>query len=306
MLNLVICTDRNNLWGTSVTVLSALERCSTSCNIYVIGVNLTKNDEGNLLTSWAHSNTADVKFFDLSPEMLAPFRATLYLKSKAAYARLFLSDFLQEQDRCIYLDTDLLICVDLNELYETNLKGHIAGCVNDISVRAPNSLALQMYRLKQNFGLQNPEMYFNSGVMLIDLNAWRKHEIGKKSVQIGIEKFDFLDSQDQDVLNISLEGHWLALDVRWNTSQYEAKQYFDNGILHLIGKVKPWHPDYHYLFSDRFFSILDRTAYAGKRPSSSKIAKLLKRIMRDIPTFEMLVLKIQRLLKRSGSASYQQ
>jgi lipopolysaccharide biosynthesis glycosyltransferase len=35
--------------------------------------------------------------------------------------------------------------------------------------------------------------------MLIDLEAWRCHQIGQKAVQIGAEKYDVLDCLDQDI-----------------------------------------------------------------------------------------------------------
>jgi lipopolysaccharide biosynthesis glycosyltransferase len=294
MINVALCTDANNLWGVAVTVRSLLENSSEPCNIYIIGVDLSAQDQQLLRASWQLSNAQQIEFISLEKSKLAPFRPTLYLKSKAAYARMFIGDCLPHLSRCLYLDTDLIVCSDLKELYHIDLQGKIAACVRDISVRQhPETL---VDRLKHELGLKDPLQYFNSGVMLIDLDAWRQHQIGEELVRVGTEMYDLLHSQDQDALNIVLQDHYLGVEVQWNTSQYEAEESFNQGILHLIGSKKPWHPDYNYKFKKRFFEILDRTAWAGKRPATAMgLGVLWKQIARTLPTPEMLLGKLRRI-----------
>jgi lipopolysaccharide biosynthesis glycosyltransferase len=112
--------------------------------------------------------------------------------------------------------------------------------------------------------------------------------------------YDVLDSLDQDALNIVLQNDWLELDPKWNTPKYDAPEDFSDGIIHLFGRVKPWHADYNYKFKDRFFEILDRTAFAGKRPSKLMgLGVAYKKISRTIPTLAMVKSKIRRSLRSS-------
>ncbi len=293
MANLVLATDSNNLWGLAVTVRSVLEHCSTTCNVYILSVNLKPSEQLDLLNSWKVPNAGTIEFVPLDERKVAPFRATLFLKSKVAYARLYIDKYLPNISRCLYLDTDLIVCSDITELYNTDLIGHTTGCVCDAS----SFNEVQHAHFKDALGLKNPSFYFNSGVILIDLDAWRKDEIGSQAIKCGIEKYDLLDHMDQDVLNIVLEDKWLNLDTKWNTSKYDASEDFNDGIIHFWGQVKPWHADYDYKFKERFFDILDRTAYRGKRPINLLgTGAISKKISRLIPTIEMMQGKLRRIL----------
>jgi lipopolysaccharide biosynthesis glycosyltransferase len=293
MINLILATDSNNLWGLAVTVRSVLEHCSTTCNVHILSVNLKPSEQLDLLNSWKMPNAGTIEFLPVEESKVAPFRTTLFVKSKVAYARLYIDEYLPNLSRCLYLDTDLIVCSDITELYTTDLMGNITGCVRDIS----SFNEVQLARFKDKLRLKNPSLYFNSGVMLIDLDAWRKDKIGLRAIKVGIEKYDFLDGMDQDALNIVLEDKWLNLDGKWNTAKHNASEDFNDGIIHFLGRVKPWHADYDYKFKERFFDILDRTSYMSKRPSNLLgMGAIPKKISRLIPTVEMVQGKVRRML----------
>ncbi len=296
MINIVLFTDANNLWGIAVTVRSLIEHCSEPCNIYIAEDDLTAHDKEMLCDSWTSDKLNNVEFTAIDKDQLASFRSNLYLKSKVTYARLFIADYFPNLSRCIYLDTDLIVFSDLKELYYTDLMGNIAGCIRDGAILYDtDSAETHMARFRDKLGLKNPRMYFNAGVMLIDLEAWRHRQIGQQAVQIGTERYDILDCLDQDILNIALEGRWLDLDVKWNASKFGAPDNFDDGILHLMGRIKPWDPDYKDRFSEQFFEVLDRTAFSGRRPASAMSVKAItKKISRNIPTLEIVRGKLRR------------
>lgn len=288
-INLVLCTDRNNLWGLAVTVRSALEACSAPCNVYIIAVDLTYREQQLLRDSWQTDNTGVVEFFLLDKAVLAPFNSR-NLPARAMYGRLFIAECFPKLPRCIYLDTDLIVNADVKILYETDLMDHVAGCVRDICVRDKKRMANSLERIRVKVGLNDPNMYFNSGIMLIDLEAWRQHQIGPKCVSVGIEMYDALDYHDQDILNVVLEGQWIEVDVKWNTPPNNTAVEVNDEILHLVGRVKPWHADSKSKFKDLFFEILDRTAFAGRRPHRAMgLEVFLKRISRRIHTVEMMI-----------------
>jgi lipopolysaccharide biosynthesis glycosyltransferase len=296
MINIVLFTDANNLWGIAVTVRSLIENCSEPCTIYIAEDGLTLHDKEMLCDSWKSDKLNSVEFSPIDKDKLASFRSNLYLKSKITYARLFISDFFPNLSRCLYLDTDLIVFSDVKELYYTDLKGNIAGGIRDGAIlHETESAEVHMARFRDKLGLKNPRMYFNAGVILIDLEAWRNHQIGQKAVQIGTDRYDVLDCLDQDILNIALEDRWLDLDVKWNASKYGAPDDFHDGILHLMGRVKPWDPDYKDRFSEQFFEVLDRTTFSGRRPASAmSVEAITKKVSRNIPTLEILQGKLRR------------
>jgi len=296
MVNIVIVATANYLWGAAVTVRSALEACSTILNVYVISVDLSLADKEQLSSSWQTSNLGKITFFDFDLEKVSQFRSTLLVKSKSSYARIFIPEFLTEVSRCIYLDTDLIVCSDLTLLQTLDLQGKSTACVLDGGIDTPE----QQQRLKVKLKLRNCHQYFNSGVMVIDLDAWRRHQIQSRALRIALDDYDSLDQMDQDVLNIVLADDWLILDPKWNTSKGKADVSFSDGIIHFLGKVKPWHADYAANFQDRWFAILDRTAFAGKRPVKIfGVAAAYQKFARSIPTFDMVKGKLRRLIRSS-------
>ena len=292
-INIVLCGDRNVLWGMAVTVRSALEQSTSPIAINIIGSGLLAVDIDALRGSWDHPNVHSINFMELDYRNIKHFRSTKYLKSKVCYARYFIENLFPNIERIIYLDTDLLVLADLVELYKTDLGSNIVGVVLDISTRSNDGQVEPCQKL----GIE-PRGYFNSGVMLIDMKAWKKERIKEQLIDVSITHFDRLDSQDQSALNIVLQGKALILDERWNTVQYETESSFTNGIVHLIGSVKPWHYDYKGLFQPLFFQTLDRTAYAGCRPAKAlSFFALRTAANRHMPTVDMVVGKLRRLFQ---------
>ena len=130
-INIAICGDRRVLPGMAVTVRSALENCSTKISIYVIADRLNSTDKERLLTSWQHRNCESVQFSDISAKLIKPFRSTAYLKSKAAYARFFIPEMFPYVQKCLYLDSDLLVCRDISELFHLRLGTNICAAVRE-------------------------------------------------------------------------------------------------------------------------------------------------------------------------------
>lgn len=294
MVNIVIVATANYLWGAAVTVRSALEACSTTLNAYVISVDLSADDKQRLSDSWQTSNLGIIEFIDFDLTKVDNLRSTLLVKSKSPYARFFIPEYLADVSRCIYLDTDLIVCSDLNNLQGLDLQGKSSACVIDGGIDTPQ----QQQRLGDKLKLKNPQQYFNSGVIVMDLDAWRRHNIQSKALSIAQENYDLLDQMDQDALNIVLQDDWVILEPKWNTSKGRADINFSDGIIHFLGKVKPWHADYAANFQDRWFALLDRTAFAGQRPVKLLgIGAAYRKFVRSIPTLEMVKGKLRRLLR---------
>lgn len=294
MVNIAIVATANYLWGAAVTVRSALETCSTALNIYVISVDLSASDKQQLIDSWQTPSLGFIKFIDFDLNQLNGFRTTLLVKSKSPYARFFIPEYLADVSRCIYLDTDLIVCSDLNALQHLDLQGKSSACVIDGGITTPD----QQRRLRDKLQLSNPLRYFNSGVIVMDLDAWRVRQIQAKALTIAQEKHDLLDQMDQDALNMALAEDWLILDPKWNTSKGNADANFSDGIIHFLGKVKPWHADYAANHKEKWYAILDRTSFSGQRPSRpTGITATYVRLARSMPTFDMIRGKLRRLLR---------
>ena len=114
--------------------------------------------------------------------------------TRTAYARLTLGSVLPKQvARCIYLDCDLVVQRDIVDLWETDLQDFALGAVDNALWDDPRSY-------QRRLGLKNPS-YFNSGVLLVDVDRWRAERIGKRALEFAQKAGDLLILHDQDALN---------------------------------------------------------------------------------------------------------
>jgi lipopolysaccharide biosynthesis glycosyltransferase len=95
--------------------------------------------------------------------------------------------------------------------------------------------------------------YFNSGVLLMDLESLRQVNLLENALIFMGSHPERLVYADQDVLNHQYQGNWLRLDQRWN---YQTMSSLDDhffrpdavgkvkpSIIHFVGPAhsKPWH-----------------------------------------------------------------
>ncbi|MEQ6378113.1 glycosyltransferase family 8 protein [Bacillaceae bacterium S4-13-56] len=171
--------------------------------------------------------------------------------SKEMYYRLLAFKFLPETiDRILYLDPDLLILNRIHDLYHTDLSGYLyAAAYHDRgTVKELNKLRLKRYEV---------DAYYNSGVMLLNLEEQRKHISEKEIFRFVEENRKKLILPDQDVIN-SLYSKKIKefdeliynLDARfYNYHKMVDKIDMDfvinrTAILHFCGKRKPWLKNY--------------------------------------------------------------
>jgi len=135
------------------------------------------------------------------------------------FARLFLSKLLPETcERVLYIDCDTIIRHPIKDLYETDFEGNIiCGVMDCIS---------KQHRAR--LGLKENSTYINSGMMLIDLCAWRDQHIEEK-IETVIKKFNgHVPYADQGIVNLALQGRIKCVHPRYNCiSVYTAFNFND-------------------------------------------------------------------------------
>ncbi len=296
-INLVLMSNQAGVPGVAVTVRSAIDHCSGKCNVYVLSSNIPTHSKEKLIKSWNTPSIGHIQFIDTDLKMLKSFRPLLHLHHKETYLRLFVGELLPpEINQCILMGLDLLVTDDLCKINQVDLKGHLIAAALDISASDKYS---QDYR-RRLLGLKHPEHYFNGDLLVIDLDAWRKNDIGRKLQIYAKENYDKTFAADQDPLNVILEDKWLELEQRWNLSQYSRNISLEHkGIIHLIGPSKPWHVDYNWKFKQHFLKVLDETAWKGWRPARVfGLAVVWRKIYHKTPTFEIIARKFRKEFKK--------
>ena len=153
--------------------------------------------------------------------------------TRTAFLRLFLTRWLPPDIfTVLYIDIDILITKNIDELFNRKFSTPICAELN-----VPKSLARGDHL--KNFDAP----YFNSGVLLIDINKWKNLNLESKILEIGSHQaYPFLD---QDILNIIFKNNWTRLGREFNYLHIFKLDEFDQSfsenpsIIHFIG-TKPW------------------------------------------------------------------
>lgn len=196
------------------------------------------------------------------------------------FYRLFLASLLPDVEKIIYLDSDTIILSDISELYNTNIDHHCVAAIENYNKES----VLKEYCSR--LGLDSK--YFNSGVLLMNLNAFRKESIETKLFDFAKNNSDIILCPDQDILNVVLKDRVKYLDISWN-----AQNIHDNipikankiKIYHYSGALKPWNEDYSFKNEKKYFF-----KYFKKLPLSLQISgyyyperkKILKNIRKKL------------------------
>jgi lipopolysaccharide biosynthesis glycosyltransferase len=170
----------------------------------------------------------------------------------AMWHRFFLPELLDKGDKLLYLDADTIVCSSLKPLWRTNLSGYWLGAVTNVF--QPNHRARP-----KSLGLPSRDVYFNSGVLLMNLAEMRRDRITDRLLALVAERGKEFEWPDQDALNLVLGERRLRLHPRWNATnalrQEWSKGTFERwerqralhlpSIRHFEGPDanKPWHPN---------------------------------------------------------------
>jgi len=151
--------------------------------------------------------------------------------SIAAYVRLFADQFpvFGPYDRIAYTDCDVLFNRDINDLAGQRLRAPLLAAHDDYMYFRPS------YR--QNLKLAPGAPYFNSGVVVFDMNAVRDDALLERTRKTAIDG----KMNDQNALNIVFEGKWQTMHPNWNLQSLGTREFrFSQAWARHFAGGKPW------------------------------------------------------------------
>lgn len=204
IINLVLCCDDKFVMPTLVCLTSVFENNKRhSFVVYIVTAGISKQNEEKIhRLSATYNHTILITRIDTARFTGLRARGRLVV---ATYYRFILPEII-DGDKVLYLDGDIIVTSDLGELWTINLDGHACAIVEDqkcSDIKLFNRLYLQ-------------SVYFNAGVMLVNLDYWRQHNITKELFTYASENNKLLVLQDQDALNVVLSGHIIYINYTYN------------------------------------------------------------------------------------------
>lgn len=211
---------------------------------------------------------ANAKLFVSNPEY-----------AEEAYYRVLTPWILQEYDKAIVMDGDIVVKSDIAELFSIKLEDNFIGAVEDIVFQGMLNLNFNkdMEYSKEVMGLDDPYSYVNTGVVLMNLAAQRAHFTKEKIIKfLNAHKYKI---QEQDAINVLFKGKIKLLDLCWNyyvetntwvTKMLEAAplekynlyraQKGDHGVIHYANRPRPW-DEPSMVHAEDFWNVARKTEF---------------------------------------------
>ena len=173
----------------------------------------------------------------------------------AIFYRLFIPDLFPQYDKAIYLDCDTVLCADIADLYDIDIKDNFIGAVADQAVAGV--LAFREYT-KNALGI-NPEKYFNSGVITLNLKKLREINFSQIFFSV-LKSYAFIVAPDQDCLNLICKNKVHYYSNAWNAMPIGAGKGEKPKLVHYNLSLKPWHYD-GVLYEEYFWKYAKLTLF---------------------------------------------
>lgn len=210
-LNLLLSSDDNYARHMGAVILTTLQHNKKDfdeIHFYIVNNNISEHNRQNLDTIVTEFPCAHLHYIDFSIWASQLKLNMSWQISLSSYARLFVGEMLSEDvHRIIYLDCDMIVCQSLIPMWHTDMGEIAIGAVQD---QVNNNV-------KGAVGLKPTDRYFNAGMLLINLDEWRKQKFGEKCLKFINDHNGQVLHHDQGVLNGVLRNNWYRLPLSFNT-----------------------------------------------------------------------------------------
>lgn len=258
-MNILVTLDSNYLRPLKIMLKSLfLNNQNERFTIFLLHSSI-KDEELIDLNNFINKNGSILEVLNVDNSFFSNAPSHMYY-TKEMYYRLLAFKFLPDDiDRILYLDPDILVINQVADLYNIDLEEYLyAAAYHDIvGFKEINKVRFYPYEI---------HAYYNTGVLLMNLNLQRKY-IDENSIFNFVElNHEHLTLPDQDVFNAlfskqikSLDEKFYNYDVRYFTyykmaskGEWDMEQVMRNTvILHFCGKAKPWNKGY----SGKFYAL---------------------------------------------------
>ena len=254
-MNIAFCTDEGYSYPCGVCITSILENNKEECNRYSWGSKMRIR-----FKQLEERYKQKIEIITVNDQLFDGLKVCDRFP-KSIYYRFLLPQLLNE-DKIIYLDCDIIVTSSLKELWNTDINNFACAAVED---QMSDDIIIQ-----NRIGLYKD--YFNSGVLLMNLDYWRKNHITKRITEFILHNPDICVYPDQDAMNFVLCDKVKFLEYKYNYQElfYEPKEriflhkdkwsnLIPEGsiptIMHYTGHFKPWHKGCTHPYKEMFIKF---------------------------------------------------
>lgn len=190
-----------------VSINSMLCNTPHRVTIHVLdgGITLAKKQMiASFVSSFEHGS---INFLAVDNALVAKFPVSPRFTISANY-RCIIHELMPDLQKAVYFDSDIIIRTCIKELYDTDLTDCYAAVVEDPYINID--------RRKHLFDMERGSRYFNSGVMLLNLQKIRDDNVFARILEVADRYSESIAFYDQDILNVLFKNRVKFIDPSWN------------------------------------------------------------------------------------------
>lgn len=277
-MDFLYAADENYIRHAAVSMLSLLDsqKRGEPVRIHLMSMGIT-SDSRDRLQTLIEQHGGSIRFYELGDiRRWFDFDFDSRGFAPSALARLFMARVLPEDiDRILYLDCDTVVLEDLSPLFGMDMQQCPLGMVMEPTVNKAR---------RRQLGMEDQQPYFNSGVLLVDLRAWRAEGTEATILHYYRDMGGNLVAPDQDAINGALPGRILMLEPRYNygsvqlyypwraqrkmaaPTPFMSEADYRRGtekpaIVHFLGEERPWRAGNRHPYTPVYERYLAQTPW---------------------------------------------
>ena len=235
-MNILMCINDNYIYPLINLMYSIKKYNKEKIDLYIFSTGLKKTNIDVLKKTLSHLDISiNIKLIDQT-------QFTFYGKAHYSvdmFLRIIAFKYLPNNlHKILYLDADMLAVGDIGKIYNYDLDGKLIGVVDDFICLKNN------YNDEYVKSLNIDHPYFNSGMLLFNLNGIREswdYNIITEFIVKNINKYNY---PDQDMLNILIKKDEVCLLNKAFNYQLRCREKMPDNkdiiLVHYVGDKKPW------------------------------------------------------------------
>jgi len=255
IIPVVFATDENYVVPTYVAAYSLLKsnRNNKTFDIFIMVPDSMTKAGKEVLESLQKFDNCAISFLNMK-NAFQNIKMQISYITPATYYRLLLPELLPQYDKCLYLDSDIIVVQDVTEFFysipdSAYLAGIVAGNPPLSSLRGDERTAHA-----KRLNIKSIDNYVNAGVLAFNIKEMREDNLSEKFMSLISQNYPY---QDQDILNSVCNGRIFLGERKYNVCPLNgikssstriiksekdriSDAYQEPVIIHYAQPQKPW------------------------------------------------------------------
>ncbi|XP_029457368.1 glycosyltransferase 8 domain-containing protein 2 isoform X2 [Rhinatrema bivittatum] len=274
----IICAPAGRMGGTIAAINSIYSNTDANVLFYIVAL---KNSLMHIRKWIENSKLKAIKFkiVEFNPMVLKgkirPDSARPELLQPLNFVRFYLPLLIHKHEKVIYLDDDIIVQGDIQELYETRISpGHVAAFSDDCDLPSTHEIVRSVgmqntymgfldYRKEaiRELGINPSSCSFNPGVIVANMTAWKQRRITRQLeswMQRNVNENLYSSTLGGGVaippmlivfhgIHSNINPMWHIRHLGWSPDARYSEHFLQEAkLLHWNGRYKPWdYPSIH-------------------------------------------------------------